>query len=45
MEKQMGKAKGYPQNQPFNVAPRYNKTKRREVSWWGHAPYHNNGKK
>ena len=35
--------KGYPANQPFNVSPRRNLTKKK--SWWAVAPFHNNGSK
>jgi hypothetical protein len=38
-------ARGNPSEQPFNVAARYNKTKNRLRTWWGHAPFHNNGTK
>jgi hypothetical protein len=38
----MSNAKGNPGSQPFNVGARYNLTKSRANTWWGHAPYHNN---
>ncbi len=30
----MSKAKGYPDRQPFNVAPRPCRSKRSENCWW-----------